>query len=92
MASLLERVHSLVPLMSPEAVTRTARKLRLVQRDVAEAHSASRRSPCSSDKDEDEDSEEEADPTAELDFLDCDSASDAAGASDDGRQDGSSGD
>jgi hypothetical protein len=91
-ASLLERVHSLVPLMSPEAVTRTARKLRLVQRDVAEAHSASRRSPCSSEEDEDEDGEEEADPTAALDFAATDSASDAAGASDDGRQDGSSGD
>ena len=91
MASLLERVVSLVPLMSPEAVTRTARKLRLVQRDVAEALSASRRSPCSSEEDEDEDGEEEA-VVAALDFAATDSASDAAGASNDGRQDGSSGD
>ena len=82
--SLLERVHSLVPLMSPDAVARTVRKLRLVQRDCSEARSDSRLVQRASSS-EDDDSEEQPDPVAEL-FPD----SDPAFASDDGQQGGSS--
>ncbi|KAL1496539.1 hypothetical protein AB1Y20_014145 [Prymnesium parvum] len=37
--SLLDRVHALVPLMSPQAITRTTRKLRQLKRDCVDVWS-----------------------------------------------------